>query len=79
MNKKELRALNQVANQPDWVRSQIIKIWNHDHPHFGGDAGHRYDGRSQYCAYCNRPKNWKPRNVFFNDDGTVAKLDKLSG
>lgn len=73
MNKKETQLLEQVATQPDWVRGQIIKIWNAEQPHFGSEMGHRYDGKSKVCSYCNRPKNWKPRNVFFNEDGTEFK------
>jgi len=69
MNKTETRLLNEMASDPWWVRSQIIHIWNSKRPHFGGDGPHRYAGNSQRCLYCNRPKRWKPQNVYFNKNG----------
>ena len=41
----------------------LIECWNEETPHFAGGGPHRYDGRSAHCAYCNRPKNWKPKNA----------------
>lgn len=73
LNQTETKLLNEIASQPDLIRSMIIKLWNADNPHFNGDAGHRYVGKNKYCSYCNRPKNWEPRNVFFNEDGTENK------
>ncbi len=73
MSKTEVKLLNEVINQPNLMRSRLIKEWNSDMPHFGGSMPHRYNDKDKYCAYCNRPKNWKPRNVFFNDDGTESR------
>lgn len=40
----------------------LIECWNADAPHFGGTGPYRYDGRARLCAYCDRPKGWKPVN-----------------
>jgi hypothetical protein len=39
-------------------RYDLIRMWCHPNPHFGGEMGHRYDGGSQECKYCLRPRNW---------------------
>lgn len=44
----------------------ILECWNAERPHFGGAAGHRYDGNSRTCAYCFRPKTWKPVNAGYH-------------
>ncbi len=41
----------------------LLECWNAETPHFGGCGPHRYDGTDKFCAYCNRPKNWKPQNA----------------
>ena len=66
MNKQtKNRILREFQNED--MRHCLLKLmlecWNAETPHFGGVGSHRYEGKSQACVYCNRPRNWAPINA----------------
>jgi len=68
LTKGDKKTIGILFQNKPWLLALIIKQWNAETPHFGGDMPHRYDGKSRRCSYCERPKNWKPRNVFYTEE-----------
>lgn len=58
---KHRKLLKLAAKEKGVSEDEILKMWNADKPHFGGDGPHRYDDGAKECSYCLRPKDWVPQ------------------
>jgi hypothetical protein len=75
MSDVEIRlVLNTIKDNQPLMIKMLLELWNAERPHFGGVAPHRYDGRSNRCWYCSRPKKWAKVNALKQTDEILSIL-----